>query len=170
MQIWKIDFLQKFPGKYLEDNFPGIPTYKTKLFYWQTWCNAPNLVQMAQGGCDIFVELVHRHQHFLGNSGTQTQYRRTASPATASYYPEPASARSPQLVTAKLLSLQIALSTHTQTQLDTAAGFFMAPLALDKRYSPKLTRWCLGERWKFKMKLAFSFEITTAVDNWFSFY
>ena len=51
VQIWKVDFLQKFPGKYLEDNFPGIPTYKTNLFHRQTWCNAPNLMQMAQGGC-----------------------------------------------------------------------------------------------------------------------
>ena len=31
-----IDFLQKFPGKYLEDNFPDFPTYKTNLFHQQT--------------------------------------------------------------------------------------------------------------------------------------
>ena len=55
VQTWKVDFLQKFPGKYLEDNFPGIPTYKPNLFHWRTWCNAPNLVQMAQGGCEVWV-------------------------------------------------------------------------------------------------------------------
>lgn len=65
--------------------------------------------------------------------------------STASYY-QSLHQPYPQLVTAKLLSVQIALGTHTQTQLDTAAGFFMAPLALDKRYSPKLTRCCVGER------------------------
>ena len=33
VKILKIDFLQKFPGKYLEDNFPDFPTYKTNLFH-----------------------------------------------------------------------------------------------------------------------------------------
>ena len=48
-----MDFLQKFPEKYLEDNFPDLPTYKTNLFHRQTGCDSPILMQMAQGGCEV---------------------------------------------------------------------------------------------------------------------
>ena len=48
----KLDFLLKFPGKYLGDNSPDLPTYRTNLFHRQTRCDAPNLMQMAQGGCE----------------------------------------------------------------------------------------------------------------------
>ena len=51
VKILKLDFLLKFPGKYLGDNSPDLSTYRTNLFHRQTRCDAPNLMQMAQGDC-----------------------------------------------------------------------------------------------------------------------
>ena len=50
----KLDFLLKFPGKYLGDNSPDLPTYRTNLFHRQTRCDAQIWCKWLRGAvCNL---------------------------------------------------------------------------------------------------------------------
>ena len=69
----KLDFLLKFPGKYLGNNSPDLPTYRTNLFHQQTRCNAPNLMQMALGACELWWPVLY---FWVSTSAWRTNQRQ----------------------------------------------------------------------------------------------